>query len=280
MHSPDDVGSRRLIERWLQRWTEARAVPHRSRYAPVNKRPNRRAPWPVQFYSSAVGKKWVMALTGLALMGFVFFHAVGNLKVYFGAEDFNHYGEFLRELLVPLLPRTVFLWLIRIGLIVAFALHIHAAWSLTRMNRRSTVRATSRLATGRRRTSPAARCAGPASSSGCSSCSTSPTSHGARSNPDFVRATSTATSWPPSSDPSSSLIYIVANIALAIHLFHGAWSMFQSMGVNNPKWNAWRRGFAGGFAALILVMNVASRLRCSPASSTPTTTRTAWSRVT
>ena len=78
----------------------------------MHPRPKRRAPWPVEFYRSAVGKKWVMALTGIMLMGFVFVHAFGNLKVYFGAEDFNHYGEFLREIaraapaphLVPLDP--------------------------------------------------------------------------------------------------------------------------------------------------------------------------------
>ena len=75
----------------------------------------------VDLYQSAVGKKWVMALTGIVLMGFVFAHMVGNLKMYLGPEDFNHYGEFLRELLVPILPRTVALWLLRIGLIVAFA---------------------------------------------------------------------------------------------------------------------------------------------------------------
>ena len=67
-------------------------------------------------------------------MGFVFAHMVGNLKMYLGPEEFNDYGEFLRELLVPILPRTVALWLMRIGLIVAFALHIHAAYSLTRTN--------------------------------------------------------------------------------------------------------------------------------------------------
>src|SRR3546814_13066593 len=80
---------------------------------PVHPRPKRRAPWPVEFYRSGIGKKWVMAVTGLMIMGFVFFHAFGNLKVYFGAESFNHYGEFLRELLVPLLPRTWGLWLLR-----------------------------------------------------------------------------------------------------------------------------------------------------------------------
>src|SRR3546814_16271813 len=47
------------------------------------------------------------------------------------------YGEFLRELLVPLLPRTWGLWLLRTGIIVAFVLHIHSAYSLTRMNRRA-----------------------------------------------------------------------------------------------------------------------------------------------
>src|SRR3546814_552271 len=104
---------------------------------PVHPRPKRRAPWPVEFYRSGIGKTWVMAVTGLMIMGFVFFHAFGNLKVYFGAESFNHYGEFLRELLVPLLPRTWGLWLLRTGVIVAFVLHIHSAYSLTRMNRRA-----------------------------------------------------------------------------------------------------------------------------------------------
>src|SRR4029450_12802842 len=105
--------------------------------APVNRRPRRPAPWPVEFYRSAVGKKWVMALTGIGLMAYVFAHMFGNLKLYFGAEDLNHYSEFLRELLVPILPRTWTLWLLRVWLIVAFVFHIHAAASLTLMNRRA-----------------------------------------------------------------------------------------------------------------------------------------------
>ena len=71
----------------------------------------RKAPFPVELYRSAVGKKYVMAITGIVIMGFVFFHMLGNLKMYLGAEDFNHYAEWLRELLVPFLPRTVALWL-------------------------------------------------------------------------------------------------------------------------------------------------------------------------
>ena len=72
-----------------------------------------------------------MALSGIALMGFVLAHMIGNLKMYLGPEEIDHYGEFLRELLVPLLPRTVVLWMLRIGLLGAVVLHIHAAYSLT-----------------------------------------------------------------------------------------------------------------------------------------------------
>ncbi|HUW02524.1 MAG TPA: hypothetical protein VMW08_09260, partial [Acidimicrobiales bacterium] len=64
------------------------------------------AVWPVAFYRSAVGKKWVMAVSGIMLMGFVAYHMVGNLHIYEGAAEMNEYGEFLRELLVPILPRT------------------------------------------------------------------------------------------------------------------------------------------------------------------------------
>ncbi len=223
---------------------------------PVHQRPARRGPWPVEFYRSAVGKKWVMAISGLMLIGFVFFHALGNLKVYFGAEDVNHYGEWLRQLLYPFLPRTVLLWLLRGGLILAFAFHIHAAWSLTRMNSRARGGGYEQArdwqaATAASRTMRwtgvifllflvfhlADLTWGTA-------------------NPDFVRGDIYRNFVATFSRPPVAIIYIVANIALGIHLFHGCWSMFQSLGVNNPKWNSWRRSFALGFAALITAMNV------------------------
>ncbi len=97
----------------------------------------RRAPFFITFYRSAVGKKYVMAITGIIGMGFVLVHMIGNLKMFLGQAELNHYGEFLRELLVPILPRTVVLWLLRIGLIVALLLHLHAAYSLTVMNHKA-----------------------------------------------------------------------------------------------------------------------------------------------
>ena len=222
----------------------------------VRPRPARRAPWPVEFYRSAVGKKWVMALTGLMIMGFVFGHAFGNLKVYFGPDDFNHYGEFLRDLFVPLLPRTWFLWLMRGGLIVAFALHIHAAWSLTRMNQR-------------------ARSGGYVQERDWQAANLASRSmrwtgvviglfvvfHLAdltwgTVNPDYVRGDVYRNFVATFSRPPVAIIYLVANLALVVHLFHGAWSMFQSLGLNNPRWNRWRRGFAIGFAATVGAMNL------------------------
>jgi succinate dehydrogenase / fumarate reductase, cytochrome b subunit len=229
----------------------------RQSVAPVHPKSRRPAPWPVEFYRSAVGKKWVMAVTGILLMGYVFFHMLGNLKVYLGAEDLNHYGEWLRDLLVPFFPRTVTLWLLRIGLIAAFVFHIHAAYGLTRINRQA------RAAGGyiSKRDYQAANAA-----------SRSMRYTGVvillflifhladltwgTVNPDFVRGDVYRNLVASFERPAVSAIYIVANIALGLHLFHGAWSMFQSLGLNNPRWNSWRRGFAVGFAAIVTVGNL------------------------
>ena len=87
---------------------------------PQPRRPGARGRWSSTGRPSARSGSWPSPAS--LLIGFVFFHALGNLKVYLGAEDFNHYGEFLRELLVPFLPRTVFLWILRIGLIARLRL--------------------------------------------------------------------------------------------------------------------------------------------------------------
>ena len=230
--------------------------PGRPPTEPVHPRPTRRAPWPVELYRSAVGKKWVMAISGLLIMGFVFFHALGNLKVYFGAQDFNHYAEWLRTILVPFLPRTVFLWILRLGLITAFAFHIHSAYSLTRMNMRA--RGDGYV---QDRDYQAADFASRTMRWTGVIVGLFVVFHLAdltwgTANPDFVRGDVYRNFVATFSRPPVAIIYILANIALGIHLFHGSWSMFQSLGVNNPRWNSWRRAFAVGFAALITAMNV------------------------
>jgi succinate dehydrogenase / fumarate reductase, cytochrome b subunit len=222
---------------------------------PVNPR-RRPAPWPVAFYRSAVGKKWVMAITGILLMGFVFVHMLGNLKLYQGAHDINLYGESLRGLAYPLLPRTTPLWLFRIGLIVAFALHIHAAWSLTRMNKRANA--------GGYQSSRDWQAANVASRSmrwtgiiiGLFVLWHLADFTWGFVNPDFVRGDVYRNAQASLTGVIPAIIYIVANIALGMHLFHGSWSMFQSLGLNNPRYNNARRAFAIGFAAIITLGNL------------------------
>ena len=90
----------------------------------------------VQFYRSAIGKKWVMGVTGLMLMGFVLFHLIGNLKLFLSKDELNLYGEALRD--IPgTCSATVLLWTFRLGLIAAFVFHIHARRVAHAQNRRA-----------------------------------------------------------------------------------------------------------------------------------------------
>ena len=78
------------------------------RVKPVHKKA-RQLPFPLNIYQTAVGKKWVMALTGVALLGFVLVHMIGNLHMYEGPNQVNQYAESLRELGGHLAPRTLVL---------------------------------------------------------------------------------------------------------------------------------------------------------------------------
>ncbi|MFG1887911.1 succinate dehydrogenase cytochrome b subunit [Micromonospora sp. NPDC049051] len=79
---------------------------------------------------SSVGLKAVMAVTGIILVSFLIAHMLGNLKIFTGAASFDHYAHWLREIGTPLLPGVWFLWIMRIGLVVAAVGHIWAATAL------------------------------------------------------------------------------------------------------------------------------------------------------
>ena len=214
--------------------------------------------WALGLYRSWVGKKYVMAVTGMVLMLYILLHMIGNLKLYFGPAPLNAYGEFLRTFGEPALPRTVFLWLVRIGLIVAFVLHIHAAYGLSKANV---------IAKGgiRRYKSKRDYVAADFASRtmrwtgviiGLFVLFHLMDLTWGNANPDFVRGdvyhnlVESFSRWPV------ALVYVVANLALGLHLYHGAWSLFQSMGWNNRRFNHWRRWFAVAFAVVVTVGNV------------------------
>jgi succinate dehydrogenase / fumarate reductase cytochrome b subunit len=223
--------------------------------APVN--PERRSGNPiVRFWRSAIGKKWVMAVSGIMLLGFVLFHMIGNLKIYLGAAHLDEYAEWLRTIGEPFVPRGIFLWILRVGLIAAFFFHIVAAAQLTRMNQRSRP----------------VRYQSPRDYVAADFASRTMRWTGVivglfvifhlmdltwgTVDPHWARGHVYANVIHSFQRVPVAIVYIVANIALAIHIFHGAWSMFQSLGLNNPKWNDARRKFAIGFALLIGIANV------------------------
>ncbi|MES2708484.1 MAG: succinate dehydrogenase cytochrome b subunit [Verrucomicrobiota bacterium] len=81
-----------------------------------------------RFYHSSIGKKILVALTGLGLMGFVLGHLLGNLQVFLGPDAINTYAKKLHDL-------GILLWVARIGLLVMVAVHIVATIQLTRENK-------------------------------------------------------------------------------------------------------------------------------------------------
>src|SRR5436190_15150252 len=82
--------------------------------------------------STTVGKKAVMAVTGVVLLGYVTVHMLANLKAFAGADALDGYGRWLRDLLEPVFGHEGLLWLIRFGLLLCVALHLLAAAALAR----------------------------------------------------------------------------------------------------------------------------------------------------
>ena len=82
--------------------------------------------WLLTLYRSTIGKKVIMAVTGLMLVAFVLGHMAGNLQVFIGPAKMNGYAAFLKG-------TGELLWLVRLGLLAAVLLHILMAWQLTRI---------------------------------------------------------------------------------------------------------------------------------------------------
>jgi succinate dehydrogenase / fumarate reductase cytochrome b subunit len=208
-----------------------------------------------------VGKKYVMAITGIGMMGFVLFHMIGNLKMYQGADDLNKYAEFLKKLLYPLAPKEAVLWILRGGLITMLVLHLHAALTLTRLNRHARP-VKYQSARDYQVASFASRSM---RLSGLVVIAflvwhlldlTFGTVNTVGADGEFVRAEVYDNVVRSFDRPVVAVFYIIANVLLGIHLFHGSWSIFQSLGWNNPRFNKWRRAFAGGFATVVVVGNI------------------------
>ncbi|MEA3213680.1 MAG: succinate dehydrogenase / fumarate reductase, cytochrome b subunit [Chthoniobacter sp.] len=186
------------------------------------------------FFFSSIGRKWIVAITGLVLFGFVVGHMVGNLQIFLGPEAINRYGAFLQGL-------GELLWIIRIGLLVMFVLHIVATVQLRIENRAA--RPVGYAVTKRRRASlPALWMVWSGLTVLCfvvfhllhfttHNIDTSfATLHDAQGRHDIYRMMVLGFT-----NKAASAFYIVGIGLLAMHLHHGFQSLFQTFGLSSAK---------------------------------------------
>lgn len=197
----------------------------------------------LQFYKSTIGKKFLMAVTGLVFVGFVIAHMAGNLKIFMGVNPktgsywFDEYAVALREFGEHFLGHGTFLWIARAVLLGSILVHITMALQLSALNRKAKPVATH---------NPAYRSANAASRTMLYGGLflivfivyhilhfTTGTVHTA----GFVEGRVYANVFYGFQNPLVSGFYVVSMIFLALHLYHGTWSLFQTMGVDTPAWN-------------------------------------------
>ena len=209
-------------------------------------------------YRTTVGKKQAMALSGIVLMAYVLVHMIGNLKLYQGAEEMDAYAAWLREIAYPAMPEESVLWIMRVVLLAAVVIHIHAAASLTLANRRARPE---RYRS--RRDYVAADFAGRTMRWTGIIVLLFIAFHVAdltlgTANPDFTYGEVHANVVASFERAPVAAFYVLANLALGLHLYHGGWSLFQSMGWTPAVRRGLdpRRAFAVAFAVVVVAGNV------------------------
>ena len=212
---------------------------------------------------STIALKLLMAVSGLLFLLYVLLHMYGNLKAFAGHDAYNGYAEHLRTIGEPLLPGSGFLWVLRVVLLVAVVVHVYAAVVLWR---RAGKARTQHYQVKRNRSSSFSSrtmrwgglalllfivwhllnfTIGKVNVAG-----------GATNDPYNLLVDSFGVWW-------LTLIYLVAMLALALHLHHGTWSAAQTLGLTNTaksRRNAKTAGWvlavviAGGFSLVPLAV--------------------------
>ncbi len=201
-----------------------------------------------RFYETSIGKKVVIAVTGVMLVGYVFAHMLGNLQIYLGPGQINAYAELLHA-------RPALLWAARFVLLAAVALHILAAFQLWLLKRRA--RPVSYVKENDPPSGYASRTmiwSGPIV--------------GAFVVFHVLHLTTGSAGLPfRELDVYNNVVngfrvvwvsvaYVVAVGLLCMHLYHGVWSMFQTLGISHPRYTPLLKRFAAAFAILIAAGNI------------------------
>lgn len=202
-------------------------------------------------FSTTIGKKAALAVSGMVLFGFVVGHMLGNLQIFLGPETFNGYAESLKS-------KPPLLWGVRLTLLISVVVHIALAFDL--YSRSLAARAvgyrqkrnvvTSYAAATMKYSGPIlllyivfhlAHFTAPGLSLGGV-----PFSH---TDPYTNFVSSFKVPWVAG-------VYVLANLFLGMHLYHGSWSLFQSLGLSHPSYNGVRQRLAISLALMVTFGNV------------------------
>jgi len=202
------------------------------------------------FLDSTIGRKAVMAVTGIALFGFVVAHMLGNLQVYLGAEAIDAYGKSLHTL-----GHGGALWLARGVLLAAVGLHIWSAISLAQKNRAARPQRYKvwqpRVSTYASRTM---YWSGPLLALFIVYHLLHLTVGAV--HPNFAEGQVYKNLVIGFSQPAVSAFYIIAMLALGLHLYHGVWSLMHTLGLAHARWNNLRHSSATFVAAAVVIGNI------------------------
>ena len=199
----------------------------------------------VAFWDSTVGKKIVIAVTGAIGVGYLIGHVAGNLLIYQAPARIDAYAAFLKS-------NPGLLWATRAILLLAVSLHIIAAFQLARISQKSRPVAYKRWrAVGSDFASRTMRWTGPIVGIfivyHLLHFTTGTIHPDFREGQVYHNVTTGFRVW------YTSAFYIVAMLALLAHLYHGAWSMFQSLGLNHPKYNRLVRALATIVTVVVVI---------------------------
>jgi succinate dehydrogenase / fumarate reductase, cytochrome b subunit len=202
-------------------------------------------------YQTTIGKKVAMALSGIVLIGFVLVHLLGNLQVYMGPEQLNAYGKFLHS-------KPALIWAFRLIMLAAVLVHVVSAVSLViqgyQARPRGYVREKAVASTYASRTMKWGGLLLVMFVIYHLLHFTVGTVHPTAANFDSTQVYANFIIGFQS--PIVSGFYIIAMCFLALHLYHGIWSLFQTLGLSNERRSQRLRQVAAAITAVVFLGNV------------------------
>ncbi|MFE5970277.1 succinate dehydrogenase [Streptomyces sp. NPDC056463] len=191
-----------------------------------------------------------MAVSGLIMLGYLVAHVMGNLKVFFGPEEFNAYGHWLRTMGAPVLHYSWALWLVRIVLLAAVAGHAVSAYQLSRRDIKARPTGYVHRRKGSSYATRTMRWGGIILALFIVwhiLDLTTGTVHpgGFQEGHPYQNVVDTFSTW------YGNAVYIVAMLAVGLHVRHGFWSAAQTLGVGNARRERLLKALANGLALVL-----------------------------